>query len=62
MEIVKFEKIEKNEPDKVTEEMREKIEEYRTAIVAAQEELEVVKEKYDLIELQLSKEENNEFA
>ena len=62
MEIVKFEKIEKNDPDKVTEEMREKIEEYRTAIVAAQEELEVVKEKYDLIELQLSKEENNEFA
>ena len=35
--------------------MREKIDEYRTAVVAAQEELEVVKEKYDHIQDQLSK-------
>ena len=31
--------------------MREKIDEYRTAVVAAEEELEVVKEKYDTIQL-----------
>ena len=61
-EIAKFDKIQKNDPDKVTEEMREKIDEYRTAVVAAEEELEVVKEKYDLIQDQLSKQERNEFA
>ena len=61
-EIAKFDKIQKNDPDKVTEEMREKINEYRTAVVAAEEELEVVKEKYDIIQDQLSKQERNEFA
>lgn len=42
--------------------MREKIDEYRTAVVAAEEELEIVKEKYDTIQLKLSEQETNEFA